>query len=97
MRKRPTRKREPAPMAARWCAGYPPSMGYILAIFIGVLLVAAFALIAARNKRPKSGRISSDGQAILREEPSADTPTPAKSVTATNAEVKAAENRTPPA
>jgi hypothetical protein len=84
-------------MAGGCDGNYCRTMGYILAIFIGVLVVAIFALIAARNKRPKSGRISSDGQAILREEPSADEPTPGRSVTASPGEASRAEKRTPPA
>ncbi len=72
-------------------------MGYILVIVVGVVLVVVFVVGAAKNKAPKSGRISSDGQAILREEPSADAPTPGRSVTASRNEVKQAEKKTPPA
>ena len=72
-------------------------MGYIIAFVIGLVVLVAFFVIAASNKRPKQGRISSGGTAILREEPSADAPTPGRSVTATKSEVDAAGKRTPPA
>ncbi len=72
-------------------------MGYIVVIIVGVVLVVAFVVVASKNKRPKSGRIDSGGEAILREEPSADAPTPGRSVTATHGEVRQAEKKTPPA
>ncbi len=72
-------------------------MGYIVVIFVGVALMVVFVVVASKNKAPKTGRISSDGQAILREEPSADAPTPGRSVTASRSEVKQAEKKTPPA
>jgi hypothetical protein len=77
--------------------GYGVGMGYLVFLVLGLLVVAAMVVVGVRNKRPAQGRISSDGTAILREEPSADAPTPAKSVIATNSEVKAADKRTPPA
>lgn len=72
-------------------------MGYIAAFVIGFVLLIAFAVVAASNRRPKQGRISSGGTAILREEPSADAPTPGRSVTATKSEVNKAGKQTPPA
>ena len=72
-------------------------MGYILVIFVGVVLLVVFVVGASKNKRPKTGRIDSKGQAILREVPSADEPTPARSATASPAEVRQAEKKTPPA
>lgn len=73
-------------------------MGYL----VGILLLAAlgvvlFILAASRSRRVAGGRISSHGQAILREEPSADEPTPGRSSTATPEEREGAQKRTPPA
>ena len=72
-------------------------MGYILILMLGVVLMAVAVIIGTRNKRPKQGRISGEGTAILREQPSADEPNPAQSATASQAEVRNAEKRTPPA
>jgi hypothetical protein len=72
-------------------------MGYLIFMVIGLLLLVAFIIGTARQKRSKSGRISSEGTAILREEPSADEPTPARSVTASPSTAERAQKRTPPA
>jgi hypothetical protein len=72
-------------------------MGYLAVALIGLVLLVALAVAASHNRKPKQGRISGDGTAILREQPSADEPTPARSATASQSEVRNAEKRTPPA
>jgi hypothetical protein len=72
-------------------------MGYIILLVVGAVLLVVFAVGAGRTQKAKTGRISSKGDAILREKPSADEPTPARSVTASPAEVRRAEKATPPA
>jgi hypothetical protein len=71
-------------------------MGYIAFVILALLLLAFGVVIAVRGKRPPSGRIEGHG-AILREEPSADAPTPARSSTAAPDERAAADKHTPPA
>jgi hypothetical protein len=73
-------------------------MGYLLAIGLLVVLgIVLFVLAASRSRHATSGRVSSHGQAILREQPSADEPTPGRSATATPEEREGAQKRTPPA
>lgn len=70
-------------------------MGYIAAGVIALLVLGLiFAGLMMRGK--SSGRIPAK-TAILREEPSADAPTPAASVTATPGEADRAQKKTPPA
>lgn len=75
---------------------YSERMGYLLVLILGVVLMGVI-IAATRGKQPKQGRISSEGTAILRDQPSADAPTPGRSVMATSSQVKAAEKHTPPA
>jgi hypothetical protein len=72
-------------------------MEHFAVIAIGIVLLITAIIAATRSKRPKQGRVSGEGTAILREQPSADAPTPARSVTASPAEKSEAEKRTPPA
>jgi hypothetical protein len=72
-------------------------MGYLVFIVLGFVLLVAFVIGATRNKHPKTGRISSGGTAILREEPAADEPTPARSATASPSTADHAQKHAPPA
>jgi hypothetical protein len=72
-------------------------MGYLVFMLLGGVLLVAFFIVVASQKRPKSGRIDSEGTAIVRETPSADEPTPARSETAESARAAEAQKRTPPA
>jgi len=70
-------------------------MGYIAAGII-TLLVLGLVLAGLLRRGKPAGRIPAK-TAILREEPSADAPTPAASVTATPGEADRAQKKTPPA
>lgn len=70
-------------------------MGYILALGILVILLV-FAMGFLMRSGKQSGRIEGKGE-ILREEPSADAPTPAASSTADKHEVETSQRHTPPA
>jgi hypothetical protein len=72
-------------------------MGYIIAGTFAVALLIAALLLVWSGARPK-GRISGKGpSASMQQEPAADEPTPARSATASNAQVTAAQKRVPPA
>lgn len=70
-------------------------MGYILALGVMVILLVFAMGFMMRSGKP-SGRVKGD-RAILREEPSADAPTPGNSNTASRAEAATAQKHTPPA
>jgi hypothetical protein len=72
-------------------------MGYLVFMLLGGVLLVAFIIAVASQKRPKTGRIASKGTAIIRETPSADEPTPARSDTTESARADEAQKRTPPA
>jgi hypothetical protein len=72
-------------------------MGYLAVFIVGVFVLVVLVIAATHNRKPKQGRISGEGTAILRDQPSADEPTPARSVTASSSEIRKAEKHTPPA
>ena len=74
--------------------------GYILAAIIGILALG-FALSSLGGGSPPSRQKSSSTdrkpKPIQQDEPSADEPTPDRSLVASSHEVEAAKRRTPPA
>jgi hypothetical protein len=70
--------------------------GYILAIMIGLVLVA-FVVAALSRAGPREGGCGQHPSVSLESEPAADEPTPDRSVTASPRKVEAARRHTPPA
>ena len=71
-------------------------MGYIAAGLIALFVLGIVFAGLLRRRGAPSGRIAAS-TAILREEPSADEPTPARSSIASRGEAERAERKTPPA
>jgi hypothetical protein len=70
--------------------------GYTIAIIVGLIILGfVIALLGGGKTRP-TGRISSD-KPVTRDEPSADEPTPGRSITADPQQTRAAQQHTPPA
>ncbi len=72
--------------------------GYLLAVLIGVVLLAfligGFAQMRPGKQPPHAGQ---EKQPLQPNAPAADEPTPDRSVTATKSEINAARDHTPPA
>ena len=71
-------------------------LGYIIAAVFALLLLVLGCSALARSG-PRTGRRPADRPPVQPDQPSADEPTPGRSVTASSAEAEAARRVTPPA
>jgi len=87
------------PMASGPHSAYiQPMFGYIVAILLGLILLAfAIAALAGMRPGPGSSRKAPGEQPLQSNQPAADEPTPDRSVTADAGEIRAAREHTPPA
>jgi|GEM_PF-3295750 len=75
-------------------------LGYFIASLAGLLLLilAATAFFGKTNAQPRRGKKESSGEKpVGPSRPAADAPTPARSITASQAQADSAHERTPPA